>query len=294
MLDAAALGGVGEALGSAQQGEEDGFLGVEAVFGLLEDYGLGAVEDGIGDFGVAVGGQAVHEDGVRLGVGHEGFVDLVGLEDGGAAGGLVLEAHGGADVGVDGVGAGDGLDGVGVEGDAAAGLLGDLDGLVGDLELGREGLGGRDRAVGAELGGGEHERVADVVAVADVGEVEALGGAEALLEGEEVGEGLAGMLEVGERVDDRDARAGGHFGDGVVRVGAEDHDGHPALDVVGHVGEGFALAEGGLGLVDEDGVAAEGVDGGLEGEAGTERGLLEEEDHLLGVEGVAEGLGAGS
>ncbi len=59
-------------------------------------------------------------------------------------GGLVLEAHGGADVGVDGVGAGDGLDGVGVEGDGASGLLGDLDGLVDDLELGGEGLGGGD------------------------------------------------------------------------------------------------------------------------------------------------------
>ena len=46
--------------------EQDGFLGVHAVFGLVEDYGLGAVEDGVGDFGVAVGGEAVHEDGVGL------------------------------------------------------------------------------------------------------------------------------------------------------------------------------------------------------------------------------------
>ncbi len=61
---------------------------------------------------------------------------------------------------------------------------------------------------------------------------------------------------------------------------------------MGHVGEGLALAEGGLGLVDEDGVAAEGVDGGLKGEAGAERGLFEEQDHLAGVEGVAKGLGA--
>lgn len=76
-------------------------------------------------------------------------------------------------------------------------------------------------------------------------------------------------------------------------VGAEDHDAHPALEVAGHVGEGLALAEGGLGLVDEDGVAAEGVDGGLEGEAGAQGGLLEEHDHLAGVEGVAEVFGMG-
>ena len=88
----------------------------------------------------------------------------------------------------------------------------------------------------SELRGGEHEGVADVVAVADVGEVEALSGAEALFEGEEVGDGLAGVLEIGEGVDDGDPGAGGDLGDGVVGVGAEDHDGHPALDVVGHVG----------------------------------------------------------
>ena len=46
--------------------------------------------------------------------------------------------------------------------------------------------------------------MADVVAVADVGEVKTLGGAEALFKGEEVGDGLAGMFEVGESVDDRD------------------------------------------------------------------------------------------
>ncbi len=146
--------------------------------------------------------------------------------------------------------------------------------------LGAKPLGRGDGAVCAELRGGEHEGVADVVAVADVGEVEALGGAEALFEGEEVGDGLAGMFEVGEGVDDGDAGAGGHLGDGVVGVGAEDDDGHPALDVVGHVGEGFAFAEGRLGLVDEDGVAAEGVDGGLEGEAGAEDAFSKNMHHL--------------
>ena len=102
---------------------------------------------------------------------HERFVDLEGLEDGRALGGFVLLAHAGADVGVDGVGAGDGLDGVVGEGDGAAGGLGDLDGLVDDVELGLEAFGRGDGAVRAELRGGEHERVADVVAVADVGEL---------------------------------------------------------------------------------------------------------------------------
>ena len=136
-----------EALASAKEHQEQGFLGVEAVFGLIEDYGLGAVQHGVRDLCVAVGGEAVHEDGVGLGVGHEGLVDLVGLEDGGASGGLVLEAHGGADISVDGVGTGDRFDGVVEEGDGTAGLLGDFDGLVDDVELGDEGFGGGDVAV---------------------------------------------------------------------------------------------------------------------------------------------------
>jgi hypothetical protein len=291
-LDSAAAA-VGDALCSAEEHEQESFLGVHAVFGLVEDEGLWAVEDCIGDFGVAMRRQAVHEDCVLLGVRHQGFVDLIALEDGGALGGFVFEAHAGADVGVDGVGSGDCLDGVVHEGDAAAGGLGDLDGLMDDFEFGGEAFGRGYGAVRAELRGGEHEGVADVVAVSDVGEVKALRGAEALFEGEEVGDGLAGVLEIGEGVDDGDPGAGRDFGDGLVRVGAEDHDGHPALDVVGHVGEGFAFAEGRLRLIDKDGVAAEGVDGGFEGEARAEGRFLEEHDHLFRVERVAEVTGMG-
>ena len=86
-------------------------------------------------------------------------------------------------------------------------------------------------------------------------------------------------------------RAGCHLGDRVVRVGAQDDDAHPALDVVRHVGDGFALAERRLGLVDEDGVAAEGIDGGFEGEARAQRRLLEEHHHLACIERVAEVFG---
>jgi hypothetical protein len=129
--------------------------------------------------------------------------------------------------------------------------------------------------------------VADVVAVADIREVEAGGGAEVLFEGHEVGQRLAGMLEVGERVDDRHARVGGHLGDGVVRVGAQHDHIHPALHVARHVGDGFALAQRRVGLIDEDGVAAHGVDAGLEAEARAQAGLLEHQHHLLGVEGMA-------
>ena len=99
------------ALGTAEQHQQQCLLRVHAIFGLIEDDGLRAVEHCVRDFGVAVRGEAVHEDGVGLGVRHQRFVDLVRLEDRRALGGLVLEAHAGADVGVDGVGSGDGLEG---------------------------------------------------------------------------------------------------------------------------------------------------------------------------------------
>ena len=111
--------------------------------------------------------------------------------------------------------------------------------------------------------------------------------AEVLFKRHEVGQRLAGMLEVGERIDHRHARVGGHLGDGVVRVGAQHDHVDPALHVARHVGDGFALAERRVGLVDEDRVAAHGVDAGLEGQARAQAGLLKHQHHLLGVERVA-------
>src|ERR1700722_5907061 len=77
----ATFAAVGDALRSAKQSEEDGLLRVQALFGLVEDDRLRSVEHRVGDLGVAMRGQAVHENSMRLRVGHEGFVDLVGLED---------------------------------------------------------------------------------------------------------------------------------------------------------------------------------------------------------------------
>ncbi len=110
-LDSAAAA-VGDALCSAEEHQQESLLRVHAVFGLVEDDGLRSVEDGVGDFGVAMRGEAVHEDGIGLSVRHQCFVDLIWLEDWSTLGHLMLESHAGADIGVDGVCAGDGLDGI--------------------------------------------------------------------------------------------------------------------------------------------------------------------------------------
>ena len=59
----------------------------------------------------------------------------------------------------------------------------------------------------------------------------------------------------------------GHLGDGVVGISAQYDDVYPAFDIAGDIGDGLALAQRRVGLVDEDGVAAHGVDAGFEGEA---------------------------
>jgi hypothetical protein len=53
--------------------------------------------------------------------------------------------------------------------------------------------------------------VADVVAVSDIRELEAAERTEFFLESKEIGERLAGMKLVGERVDDGNVGVGGHF-----------------------------------------------------------------------------------
>ena len=63
---------------------------MHAVFGFIEDDRLLAVDHLIGHFLAAMRGQAMHEDGARLGAAHEGGIDLIGRQ--------TLLPHGGVNV----------------------------------------------------------------------------------------------------------------------------------------------------------------------------------------------------
>lgn len=129
----------------------------------------------------------------------------------------------------------------------------------------------------------------DVVAIADVSEFEARPPAEAFVDGLDVGENLAGVVEIAEGVDDGDAGPAGEFLDGVLGEDAGDDAVGPAVEVAGDIGEGFAVA-------DEadlcDGTAAELLDGEVKGEAGAEGGFFEQEAEVASGEGVGEVGGA--
>src|SRR5665647_2528412 len=115
---------VGGQIVDADQGQHEGFLEVHAVLGLREDDGGVAVGDVVGDLFATHCREAVHEPGARLGMAPELLVDLEGLEGGDAVLVLVLLAGPPPAVGVDEVGAGDGLQRIVGEQERAAALGG--------------------------------------------------------------------------------------------------------------------------------------------------------------------------
>ena len=115
----------------------------------------------------------------------------------------------------------------------------------------------------------------------------AAGVAEALAQGEEVGEGLAGVLLVGEGVDDGNAGEAGVLLDDALAEGAHGDDIDVAGEDAGDVLDRLALAEAHLLRCEVEGLAAKVMHADLEADAGSQRRLLEEEGEVLALEQLA-------
>ena len=199
-----------------------------------------------------------------------------------ALGGLVLGAHGHPGVGDDDVGAGDRGGGVALEAGRAAGRRGDVGGRGHDVGTGLVALGRAHHDVQAGGGAGEQPGVAHVAgAVADEGGREPGEAALVLADGEQVGEQLAGVEVVGERVDHRHAGVGGHRVDLALGAGAPDDDRRLPAEHPGDVLDRLALADAGEAAVDGHGVPAQLGDAGAERRLGAQRLLVE--DHRDGA-----------
>src|SRR6202008_4164060 len=59
---------------------QNALLRVQAIFGLIEHHRLRPVDHLVGDLLAAMGGQAMHEDRVGLGLSREPRIDLIALE----------------------------------------------------------------------------------------------------------------------------------------------------------------------------------------------------------------------
>ena len=111
------------------------------------------------------------------------------------------------------------------------------------------------------------ERCGDVVAIPDEGHGVALQVAELFVQRQQVGQRLAGVLLVGERVDHVQPRRGRReLHQPILRKRPDHHARHPAFEVAGDVGNRLAFAHRDV-LRWRDHVAAEFADGNLEGAA---------------------------
>ena len=192
--------------------------------------------------------------------------------------GLLLAPHADPRVGDHDVGAGDRLDRVGGELDRAAGALRDLARPRHDVGVGREPLGCADDDVHAGGGAGEDPRVAHVAGtVADEGDPDPRQPALVLAHGLQVGEELAGVELVGERVEHRHAGVRRH-GDDVALVGRAPHDRRGlAAEDAGDVLDALARPHRGQAAVDRHRVAAELGDAGGERHLGAQGRAVEDQ-----------------
>ena len=149
-------------------------------------------------------------------------------------------------------------------------------------------FGARDVHVHAEHRRGVDERRRHVVAVADVRDRPPAQRPEPepLAKREEVGDGLARMFFVGERVHHVQApRRGGEFLEHLLRERPDDDPVDPSLQITGHVGDRLAASERHVGLQRHD-VAAELAHRDLERRSRSQRRLVEEQRDVPPVERV--------
>jgi hypothetical protein len=178
--------------------------------------------------------------------------------------GGLLVAHAHPDVGVDGVRAGDGLGRIGRQ------LRVRRAGQRVALRRGDRNLDARERAE-------QRQRPRDVVAVADICDAQPLETTELLAQRHEVGECLAGVMTRGEHVEHRHGRGAGELLQQRVGSGADADGGHVPREDPGGVADGLAARELQLTGAQDDRLATELEDPGLEGQPRARRRPLEDE-----------------
>ena len=145
-----------------------------------------------------------------------------------------------------------------------------------------------EREIEPEDGGGLDPRMGHVVAVADPGEARAArlerAGAEPLPDGEQIGEHLTRVRQIGEAVDHRHRREARQLLGDVVPEGADDDGVAVAAEHARGVAQRLAAADLRALRGEIDGVAAELVHADLEADARARRGLLEDHPERLADE----------
>ena len=253
---------------------------MQPVLGLVPHRAVRPVDHLVGDLVAAVGGKAVQDNRIRLSPSEERRVDLERPERPHPVQSVVLLAHRRPGVGDEDVGAVGGRLRIGRHGHRGAGVCGTFLGGRDELRVGLETGGGGDGDMYARGDPAEHQRVRHVVgAVAEVGQPQAVQRAPAFVERLQIGEHLARVELVGQRVDHRHRRGGRHRGQPLLGEGPP-HDG---VDVARQHPSGvlqrLLAPQLGVAAVDHDGVPAELGDADLEREPGAGGVLVEDDGH---------------
>src|SRR5271156_6270443 len=260
-----------------EQRQQNRFLHVQAIFGLLENDGAWRIHDGFADFRAAMRRKTVHEDCVGRGMGEERVVNLIAGKRGIARGGFVFLAHAGPRVGVNCLRAGGSLGGRAQDFNFAARFAHHALGFGHDVWIRLVSRRRRDANVSSGARADAEQRVASVIAIADVCDFQAAQISEAFFEREEISERLARMIAIGKRVDHRNSGVGGQLIERFLLEDARDDAGDPAFQAFRDVRNGFALAQMRDGVIKKYGRTAQACDTDFESDAGAQRRLFEDQ-----------------
>ena len=161
-----------------------------------------------------------------------------------------------------------------------AGLFSNFARICDNLRIGRIARRSRHADRRPQARAREQQRVRHVVAIAHIRQTAVLHISKPLQQREIVGQRLAGMLQIAERVNHRHTSVLRHAFDGLLRERAQHNQVHPSLQVVRHVAQLLARIESFVSLVDKHRRAAQAHHSGLERQPGSQRRLLEEHHHL--------------
>src|SRR5215469_1879233 len=269
-----------------QQGVQKSLLHVESIFRLIVNDGTRRIDHALSHFQAPVGGQAVQEHGIGRGLSEELLIDLIPREGDLTLSRFAFLTHAGPHVRVNGLRASNGFLGRTENLDFAATLPRSSLCFGNNAGIGFIAFRGRDAQMNSGACANAQQRMAHVIAVANIGELQTSQIAEAFLESEEIGQGLAGMKLVGERVDYGNGGVCGQLIQSFLGEDPRDDALHPALEIPSDIANRLTLAQPRGGVVQKDGRTAEIGDARLKRDTSAQGRFFENEDKDTAREGT--------
>ncbi len=250
---------------------------MQAIFRLIEGDALRAFQDFMGNLLAAMSRQTVHHDRVFLGHADDLAVDLIVSESAAAALRFLFLAHTRPNIRINRVRAADRFLHRLRHGYIGAGGASFCD----DFTVGIVTLRASQRKRKRHEHGGFEPRMNHIIAIADKCDLQAIELALVLEQCLAIGKDLTGMIEIGQRVDDRHRGIGGHLFERRLGERAHGNQIDPARQAARAIGGRFAGAEPDLGAAHKNHAAAQLIHADLESGAGAQTGLFKNQSEAF-------------